>query len=315
MSGHEPRKETPMQEVELFHGLEEPRPVFDYEDAGEDAPFLREIERRIRDRIARAWLDTAADIKAAHDRLASHGREGTFTRWAASHGMTRDYTARMIRRYDFVVRHSDNRETLLSLPLTVLDEAARPDTPAELVTAVCAGQVKTRKQAKAMRGDEPPATLDENALYTLLRKAERETESRRATRPDLPPEQSKEAQKIIMDMLTPDFIRNMMKKYSDPMNTARGAAKTAPQGSDPAALVKAEWGIVLTVVNLCNDLSRALRRAELDLTEAYRKGEYQAPSAAALIERYEYDELGIAPETRETLLEYLDAGAFDALTA
>lgn len=296
-----------MQEVELFHGLEEPRPVFDYEDAGEDAPFLREIERRIRDRIARAWLDTAADIKAAHDRLASHGREGTFTRWAASHGMTRDYTARMIRRYDFVVRHSDNRETLLSLPLTVLDEAARPDTPAELVTAVCAGQVKTRKQAKAMRGDEPPAALDDSTIYSLLRQAERKEESRRAKpKPNIPIETAYEIQKTLNDELTPDFIRNMMKKYSDPMGTARNAAKTAPQDMSKPEAVKFVWGLVLLHVQMFFDLAIELKAIE----EKSRR-----ENTLGNIANYEREKLGITPEARETLFEYLGAGAFNELTA
>lgn len=138
-----------MAEIELYAG--DGRPVFNYEDAGEYAETLRAADDFIIGTMGGAYYDIAGKVKEVHSLLAKHGIEaienlkanltenpvnkffikttyeirgkeypeyiagGTFTRWAAAHGWTRDSTAKMIRAYDFVNAHPEARQRLLAL--------------------------------------------------------------------------------------------------------------------------------------------------------------------------------------------------------
>ena len=293
-----------MAEIELY---DDSPAVFTYEDAGEDADALREADTFIAGVLGGAWYAIAGKVKEMHDRLAKHGRGGMFGRWAATHNWSRDTTARRLRRYDFVLNHPEAKQQLLSLPTGVIDVAARPSTPPEVVDEIVAGKVKTVKQAKAMRGDATPAAdaLDDSTIYSLLRKAEHEEAKRHATAaPVIPPEQVAEMQKVLGDMLTPGLIHNMMEMYKDPMGTARNAAKTAPKDMDKPEAVQWLWGFVLLHVKMFYHLAAELKCIE----EQFRRAD-----ALEKIATYEREKCGITPETREALFEYFEAGDFDEI--
>lgn len=159
-----------MAEIELY---DDSPAVFTYEDAGEDADALREADTFIAGVLGGAWYAIAGKVKEMHDRLAKHGRGGMFGRWAATHNWSRDTTARMLRRYDFVLNHPEAKQQLLSLPTGVIDVAARPSTPPEIVQGVLDGKVTTATQIKAMRGDEPKTAasapnIDPCKLYDAI---------------------------------------------------------------------------------------------------------------------------------------------------
>lgn len=160
-----------MAEIELYAG--DGRPVFNYEDAGEYAETLRAADDFIICTMGGAYYDIAGKVKEVHSLLAKHGAGGTFTRWAAAHGWTRDSTAKMIRAYDFVNAHPEARQRLLALKKSALEEAARPSTPPEIVQGVLDGKVTTATQIKAMRGDEPKTAasapnIDPCKLYDAI---------------------------------------------------------------------------------------------------------------------------------------------------
>lgn len=166
-----------MAEIELYAG--DGRPVFNYEDAGEYAETLRAADDFIIGTMGGAYYDIAGKVKEVHSLLAKHGAGGTFTRWAAAHGWTRDSTAKMIRAYDFVNAHPEARQRLLALKKSALEEAARPSTPPEIVQGVLEGKVTTATQIKAMRGDEPKTAasapnIDPCKLYDAMMEAQKE---------------------------------------------------------------------------------------------------------------------------------------------
>lgn len=140
--------------------------VFDYSCAGEDAEELKQIDRDIQG----SWFYIAGKIKAAHDILAKHG-VGLFGNWLDWHGWKRDKAARVIRRYDFVLNHAEQKEELLSLPVSVLDEAARPSASPAIIDGVTSGKIKTVKDVQAAKGKPAAETIDPISLFNAIRAA------------------------------------------------------------------------------------------------------------------------------------------------
>lgn len=144
-----------MDEIQVLDAEVESRPPFDFALAGEQAAELASIDARMEKRAvtyrAKYWYAQAGDLQKAHDLLANN-RNGCFGAWAAYRGLSREMTSRILRRYNFVNQVDSNRRAeLLALPVSLIDEAAKPSTPEEVVTAVLDGQIKTAKQAREMK--------------------------------------------------------------------------------------------------------------------------------------------------------------------
>lgn len=129
--------------------------TLDYErEFGEDADFLRDKKKRISHRHRNTWFEDAQDIKEVHDRLATHGRESTFSTWLADleEPITIRKAQRYILRLNFITTNRrDKKDYLLSLPVSVVDEAAAPSASQELKDGVLNGTVKNLKQVNEIK--------------------------------------------------------------------------------------------------------------------------------------------------------------------
>ena len=129
--------------------------ALDYErEFGDDADFLRDKKKRISHRHRNTWFEDAQDIKEVHDRLATHGRESTFSTWLADleEPITIRKAQRYILRLNFITTtRRDKKDYLLSLPVSVVDEAAAPSASQELKDGVLNGTVKNLKQVNEIK--------------------------------------------------------------------------------------------------------------------------------------------------------------------
>ena len=335
-----------MAEIELY---DDAPAVFNYEDAGEDADALREADRFIMGAIGAAWYAIAGKVKEMHDRLAKHGRGGTFGRWAATHNWSRDTTARMIRRYDFVLEHPEARQQLLSLPMGVIDVAARPSTPPEVVDDIVAGKVTSVKQAKAMRGDAPKEaapSVDPSVLYGIIRdvrkhvfddphlqgmmRDQREAEEKnkhenvKAWTPERWKEWAthrKEAARKFADGLkdeNPEYIRNDLRDLLDPMKGIQEQYTLATGKPEKyrRGLCYMEYVVNLWACAFHRHDAETLKEMQdgMEINLAALPEDLRQPFAEAI--EADRDALAAIPEdVKAVLLDALEDGTFDELPA
>lgn len=111
----------------------------------ETKQFLKEKEKNIESVFHKARYDVGRELREAQEQLAKHGY-GCFGEWCESIGFNREMSSRLMNYHDLIVRNSDKRDFIESLPKTLAYETARPSTPLELKQAVLNGDITTHKQ-------------------------------------------------------------------------------------------------------------------------------------------------------------------------
>ncbi|GMB00419.1 hypothetical protein [Pelosinus sp. IPA-1] len=136
----------------------------------ETKQFLKEKEKNIESVFHKARYDVGKELREAQEQLAKHGY-GCFGEWCESIGFNREMSSRLMNYHDLIVRNSDKRDFIESLPKTLAYETARPSTPLELKEAVLNGEITTNKQLqeaiKAQKEAERRAEEAENELKEL----------------------------------------------------------------------------------------------------------------------------------------------------
>lgn len=95
-------------------------------------------------------FETARAVKMAHDALSSH-YGGTFGKWCASYGMSRETANKLMQVVNLIDNSSREEQAILEqAPATLLYAAAKPSAPAEAVAAVKSGDVKSMPEYKAL---------------------------------------------------------------------------------------------------------------------------------------------------------------------
>ncbi|MCC5467645.1 hypothetical protein [Pelosinus baikalensis] len=107
--------------------------------------FLKEKERNIESVFHKARFDVGRELKEAQEQLAKRGY-GCFGQWCESIGFNREMSSRLMNYHELIVRNSDKRDFIESLPKTLAYETARPSTPLEIKQAVLNGDITTNKQ-------------------------------------------------------------------------------------------------------------------------------------------------------------------------
>lgn len=143
--------ETPAQEIVPANAEEKPA-VFDYSELdGDTADKLREVSERVISIKARYIIETAKQVKIAHDLLAKCGN-GNFGKWCESVGFTRQtgnnlvHVAEVFPEFE-IVKNFDNQKNVKAL----LYAASKPSAPPELVEAVKSGDITSHKDFIAMK--------------------------------------------------------------------------------------------------------------------------------------------------------------------
>lgn len=88
--------------------------------------FLEKNHKDMREIVGKAYTDLGRELKEAQERLAKHGY-GCFQLWVESMGFKRNKAYDLIRRYDLIVRISDEQKPMLEdLPVSLTYEIAKP---------------------------------------------------------------------------------------------------------------------------------------------------------------------------------------------
>lgn len=131
-----------MNEVAVFH--------YEQLDAT-TADFLRKKESNMRDIVSQAYTNLGRELKEAQDVLAKNGY-GCFQSWAESIGIKRNKVYDLIRRYETIIRISDEqtRELIEDLPVSLTYEIAKPSAEstkakAQAKSEVLDGKIDTLK--------------------------------------------------------------------------------------------------------------------------------------------------------------------------
>jgi hypothetical protein len=111
----------------------------------ETKQFLKEKEKNIESVFHKARFDVGRELKEAQEQLAKRGY-GCYGEWCESIGFNREMSSRLMNYHDLIVRNSDKRDFIESLPKTLAYETARPSTPLEIKQAVLNGDITTNKQ-------------------------------------------------------------------------------------------------------------------------------------------------------------------------
>lgn len=137
--------ETPAQEL-IPAPAEETPAVFDYSELDSDtADKLRAVSEKVISIKARYILETAKQVKIAHDLLASHDKtKGLFGAWCASVGFSRDTGNNLVRVAE-VFPELDVAENFGNISPSLLYAASKPSAPPELVEGVKNGDITTHK--------------------------------------------------------------------------------------------------------------------------------------------------------------------------
>lgn len=129
--------------------------VFDYSELDSDtADKLREVSEKVISIKARYILETAQQVKIAHDLLAKNGN-GMFGAWCVSVGFTRqtgDNYLKIVKLFDNL--SDEQRENLAKLTegnMNLLYAITKPSAPPELVKAVKNGDITNHKDFIAMK--------------------------------------------------------------------------------------------------------------------------------------------------------------------
>src|SRR5699024_10092614 len=97
--------------------------------------FLRKKESNMREIVGKAYTELGRELKEAQDELAKNGY-GCFQAWIESVGFKRNKAYDLIRRYETIIRISDDqqRQMLEDLPVSLTYDIAKPSaesTPAK----------------------------------------------------------------------------------------------------------------------------------------------------------------------------------------
>lgn len=131
--------------------------------------FLKEKERNIESVFHKARFDVGRELKEAQEHLSKHGY-GCFGQWCESIGFNREMSSRLMNYHELIVRNSDKRDFIESLPKTLAYETARPSTPIEIEQAVLNGDITTNKQLQDVLKEKKEA---EQALASELEKTKK----------------------------------------------------------------------------------------------------------------------------------------------
>ena len=153
-------------------------PAFDYSGLDEQTVndlHLAERECAAGRRLAEAGLRRMADgVAIAHEALvpnwdnSKHGNRGedTFRRWCESIGVSKSAAYRLLQVTALFDNSSPEQQKILdSLSPSLLDAAAKPTAPADLVQAVKSGDITTHKQYQDLLKENQQLRADRvNAL-------------------------------------------------------------------------------------------------------------------------------------------------------
>lgn len=124
---------------------------FDYSGLDESTVQIMRNADCIMQQARRNYIfETARAVKMAHDALSSH-YGGTFGKWCASYGMSRETANKLMQVVNLIDNSSREEQAILEqAPTTLLYAAAKPSAPAEAVAAVKSGDVKSMPEYKAL---------------------------------------------------------------------------------------------------------------------------------------------------------------------
>lgn len=126
--------------------------VFDYSELDSDtADKLRAVSERVISIKARYIIETAKQVKIAHDLLANN-KSGLFGAWCESVGFTRQTGNNLVHVAETfpdldIVKNFDN----IKNPKALLYAASKPSAPPELVEAVKNGDITSHKDFVEMK--------------------------------------------------------------------------------------------------------------------------------------------------------------------
>lgn len=124
--------------------------AFDYSELdGDTADKLKAISDKVLSIKTKYIIDTAKQVKAAHDLLANHYK-GLFGAWCKSVGYSRDTGENLVRVAEVFPEFSV-AENFGNLKASLLYEASRPSAPKELVEQVKSGDITTHKDYIALK--------------------------------------------------------------------------------------------------------------------------------------------------------------------
>ncbi|WP_061576456.1 hypothetical protein [Bacillus licheniformis] len=149
---------------------------FRYEQLDEGtARFLRDKENTMREIVGKAYTELGRELKGAQEHLAKNGC-GCFQAWAESIGFKRNKAYDLIRRYEMIVRISDEQQISIieDLPVSLTYEIARPSAEStepkrQAKQAVLNGEVKTLKEYRELLAEK-------EAAEAALKQAEQEAD-------------------------------------------------------------------------------------------------------------------------------------------
>ena len=119
---------------------------FDYAEVAPDvADKLHKHEEKIKSVLAKSYYEIGKELKEAREELSNH-RNGTFYKWCDSMGFSSSGADNMIAYHNFIAQNLGNKDTLESLPKSLIQEAGRKSAPAELTQKVLDGEITTHKQ-------------------------------------------------------------------------------------------------------------------------------------------------------------------------
>lgn len=149
---------------------------FDYAVVdSETASFLQQKETNIEGIYHKARFDVGRELKETQELLSKCGY-GCFGQWCESIGFNREMSSRLIQYHELIVRNSDKRELIESLPKTLAQEIARPSAPEDLKQAVLNGDITTHKEyqqlLKAQKEAEQRAQEAEQRADNLFKSLE-----------------------------------------------------------------------------------------------------------------------------------------------
>ena len=138
---------------------------FDYSRLDESTVQIMRNADCIMQQARRNYIfETARAVKMAHDALSSH-YGGTFGKWCASYGMSRETANKLMQVVNLIDNSSREEQAILEqAPTTLLYAAAKLSAPAEAVAAVKSGDIKSMPEYKALLEQlEAERTARENA--------------------------------------------------------------------------------------------------------------------------------------------------------
>lgn len=169
--------------------------AFDYSELdGDTADKLRAVSERVISIKAKYIIETAKQVKAAHDLLANC-KNGMFGLWCKSVGFSRDTGDNLVRVAE-VFPEFDIAENFGNISPSLLYEASKPSAPKELVEQVRNGDITTHKDYIALKKQ-----LEEAAA-----KAENEEKAREAIRQNL--NNMEEGYREYKDKYTEEYYKN-----------------------------------------------------------------------------------------------------------